>query len=94
MTKEEKGALMFKALGDVTRMKIIASIINKEMNVTDIANHVQMSQSAVSHQLRYLKQTNIVKGIRFGKEIMYSLSDEHVKTIVEQVFVHANDCED
>ncbi len=72
---------LFKIFGDPTRLKILFVLFEKEVCVCDIADIIGMQQSAVSHQLRILKQTNLVKYRRDGKTIYYSLSDDHVKTI-------------
>ena len=76
----EMGAL-FKVFGDPTRLKILYILFEKEVCVCDIAKIINMQQSAVSHQLRVLKSSNLVKYRREGKTIYYSLSDDHVKTI-------------
>ena len=79
---------LFKIFGDPTRLKILFVLFEKEVCVCDIANIVGMQQSAVSHQLRVLKQANLVKYRRDGKTIYYSLSDDHVKTIFAQAKEH------
>lgn len=85
----EKSVMIFKSLGDETRIKIVKAIFDSEKKVSNIATDVNMTQSAVSHQLQILKLSNIVKSERKGKEVYYSLSDNHIKTIIEQVFTHA-----
>ena len=72
---------LFKVFGDPTRLKILYILFEKEVCVCDIAKIINMQQSAVSHQLRVLKSSNLVKYRREGKTIYYSLSDDHVKTI-------------
>ena len=72
---------LFKMFGDPTRLKILYVLFEKEVCVCDIAKIINMQQSAVSHQLRVLKSSNLVKYRREGKTIYYSLSDDHVKTI-------------
>lgn len=79
---------LFKIFGDQTRLKILFVLFEKEVCVCDIADIVGMQQSAVSHQLRVLKQANLVKYRRDGKTIYYSLSDNHVKTIFAQAKEH------
>ncbi|MDD3123875.1 MAG: metalloregulator ArsR/SmtB family transcription factor [Bacilli bacterium] len=88
MENLEKSVNLFKSLGDETRLKIIKEIFDESKSVSTIAMNVGMTQSAVSHQLQILKMSNIVNCERRGKAAFYSLSDEHVKTIVEQVFTH------
>ena len=84
----EKMSELFKVFGDPTRLKILFVLFEKEVCVCDIANIINMQQSAVSHQLRVLKQANLVKYRRVGKAIYYSLSDNHVKTIFAQAKDH------
>lgn len=79
---------LFKIFGDATRLKILFLLFEKEICVCDIAEILKMQQSAVSHQLRVLKQANLVKYRRDGKTIFYSLSDNHVKTIFAQAKEH------
>lgn len=93
MTKVEKSTRIFKALGDETRIRIIEAIFNGPKNVTDIALCLQMTHSAISHQLKILKDCDIVRSNRQGKEVFYHVSDEHIKTIVDSVFTHTMDCE-
>lgn len=81
-------AELFKTFGDTTRIRILYAIDVEETCVCDIAKMLNMSQSAISHQLRILKQMKLVKGRREGKTIYYSLSDSHVKTIIEQGLEH------
>ena len=81
----------FKVFGDTTRIKILCALISSEMCVCDLSVLLNMNQSAISHQLRVLKQANLVKYRREGKVIYYSLKDEHVKRIFEQGFIHLNE---
>lgn len=81
-------AEFFKVFGDATRLKILYVLKCSEMCVYDIANLVGMSQSAISHQLRVLKQSRLVKFRREGKTVFYSLSDDHVKTIIGNGMEH------
>ena len=79
---------IFKVFGDSTRLKILFSLFNGEMCVCDIANHLKMTQSATSHQLKVLKQSKLIKFRRRGKTIYYSLADSHVRTIIYQGLNH------
>lgn len=81
-------ALFFKILGDNTRVKILFALDNNEMCVCDIANVLNMTKSSISHQLSFLKQNNIVKCNKVGKEVYYSLDDEHVKEVFEVAISH------
>lgn len=78
----------FKAFSDFTRLKILLALLNAEMCVCDIAALLKMTKSAVSHQLKTLKQCNLVKSRREGKVIYYSISDEHVETMVNNGLEH------
>ncbi len=77
-------AEFFKVFGDGTRLKILYVLLSTEMCVYDIAAVLGMSQSAISHQLRILKQMDLVKNRREGKTIFYSLADSHIVTILSQ----------
>lgn len=79
---------LFKIFGDTTRIKIMYSLLDGEMCVCAIAELIGMTQSAVSHQLRVLKNAKLVSNRREGKTVYYFLSDDHVKTIVAQGFDH------
>ncbi len=79
---------IFKVLGDSTRVKILSALFQAEMCVCDIAALLGMTQSAISHQLRVLKQARLVKYRKDGKVVYYSLEDEHVKSIFDQGLVH------
>ncbi|MBM6871561.1 helix-turn-helix transcriptional regulator [Pseudoflavonifractor phocaeensis] len=81
-------AELFKIFGDSTRIKILYVLFASEMCVCDIANLLGMSQSAISHQLRALKQSKLVKYRREGKTVFYSLADSHVRTILDQGMEH------
>ena len=78
----------FKVFGDATRLKILYVLLNSEMCVLDIAQILGMTQSAISHQLRVLKQMDLVKNRREGKTIFYSLADSHIVTILSQGIDH------
>ncbi len=84
-------AELFKIFSDSTRIKILYSLLISEMCVCDIATLLGMSQSAISHQLRILKQSGLVKYRRDGKTIFYSLSDSHVSTIINQGMEHVQE---
>ena len=77
-------AELFKAFGDSTRMRILYALSESELCVCDLAEVLNMTQSAVSHQLKILKTARLVKGVRDGKQVIYSLDDDHVKTIIGQ----------
>ena len=78
----------FKVFGDATRLKILYVLLCSEMCVYDISTILGMSQSAISHQLRVLKQMHLVKNRREGKTIFYSLADDHITTILSQGLDH------
>ena len=78
----------FKVIGDGTRIRILWALDVSEMCVCDIANVLNMTKSAVSHQLRSLRETDLVKSRKSGKEVLYSLSDNHIKEIFEQGLIH------
>jgi ArsR family transcriptional regulator len=75
-------AELYKVFGDSTRIRIMYVLFDDEVCVYDIAATLNMTQSAISHQLRILKQNRLVKGRRVGKQIYYSLDDEHVRSII------------
>ena len=77
-------AELFKVFGDSTRIRILYVLFESEVCVCDLASALNMTQSAISHQLRILKQNKLVKSRRDGKSIFYSLADDHVKTIIAQ----------
>ena len=81
-------AEFFKVFGDATRLKILYALKYSEMCVLDIANLLKMNQSAISHQLRVLKQMDLVKNRRDGKTIFYALADDHILTIFSQGLDH------
>jgi len=86
--KVEKVSQLFKVLSDPTRLNILLYLKDGEKNVTSISQSVQMEQSAVSHQLRLLRENHVVKSRREGKTILYSLDDFHVLDILEQTIKH------
>ena len=79
---------LFKAFSDTTRIKILFALMGGPLSVTDITEAVGCTQSAVSHQLRTLKQARLVKAARDGKNVIYSLSDDHVFTMLAQGITH------
>ena len=78
----------FKVFGDSTRIKLLQLLLEKEMNVSEIADKLDMTQSAVSHQLRVLRQNELVKNRKEGKTVYYSLDDSHVENILRQGISH------
>lgn len=81
-------AELFKVFGDSTRIRILFVLFESEVCVCDLAEALNMTQSAISHQLRILKQSKLVKNRREGKSIFYSLADNHVRTIIAQGMEH------
>ena len=81
-------AELFKVFGDITRTKILSALFTRELSVCCISDIVKMSPSAVSHQLRILRQTKIVKSRRKGKEVFYSLDDGHISQIYQLALEH------
>lgn len=81
-------AELFKVFGDSTRIRILYVLSESELCVCDLAEELNMTQSAISHQLKILKQNKLVKNRREGKSIYYSLADDHVKTIIAQGWDH------
>lgn len=79
---------LFKVFSDTTRIKILFALMDKDLCVADIAETIGASQSAVSHQLRILKQARLVKFQREGKNVIYALSDDHVHTMLDQGITH------
>ncbi len=83
-----EAAELLKVFGDSTRIRIIFVLCQSEMCVCDIADLLEMTQSAISHQLRVLKQARLVSSRRDGKTIFYSICDDHVKTIFYHAMEH------
>lgn len=81
-------AELFKGFADPTRVHILSLLVEQELCVTDIAEAVDLSQSAISHQLRILKQMHLIKFRRDGKNLLYSLADDHVKIILQTGLEH------
>ncbi|EOL42124.1 ArsR family transcriptional regulator [Enterococcus phoeniculicola] len=84
----EKVSQLYKVLSDPTRLKILFFLKTGEKNVTSISQEVDMEQSAVSHQLKLLRDNRVVKSRREGKTMLYSLDDHHVLDILDQTFEH------
>lgn len=82
---------LFKIFGDSTRIKIINALLNNELCVNEIAEHINISQSAVSHQLRILKGSKLVKYKKAGNLTYYSLADDHVEKIFKMGCEHINE---
>ena len=81
-------AELFKVFGDSTRIRILSALYGEELCVCDIAEVLNMNQSAISHQLKILKQAKLVKNRREGKQVYYSLDDNHVSTIIAMGLEH------
>ena len=81
-------AALFKVFGDPTRVKLLYVLFQSELCVCDLAEVLHMTQSAISHQLRILKQMKLVKSRREGKTVFYSLADDHIQTILNQGMEH------
>ena len=89
-SKEFLGGLaeFFKIFGDETRIRILDLLINKELSVNEISRRLDVSQSAVSHQLKTLRSSNLVKANRTGQTVYYSISDEHISVILRYGIEH------
>lgn len=87
----QKVSEFFKVFSDNTRVKILWALDKKELCVCDIATVLNMTKSAVSHQLKYLKISNLVKYRKEGKSVFYSLSDHHVREILKKAVEHINE---
>ena len=81
----------FKAFSDKTRLRILTALVTEELCVCDIAALLCMSQSAISHQLRFLKQARLVKSRKSGKTVYYALCDDHIQTILSQGIAHVQE---
>ena len=81
-------AEFFKAFSDSTRVKILLALFEEELNVSQIVEKIGVSQTAASHQLRSLKQSHLVRCRREGKNMFYSLADDHVKIIINCAIEH------
>ncbi len=87
----EEMSLLFKMFSDSTRLKILNLLFEKERCVSDFIEELQMSQSAVSHQLASLKKTHLIKSRKAGKNVYYSLADEHIESIFKMALDHVNE---
>lgn len=86
-----KIAELLSLFGDTTRVRIMAELLDKELCVSEIAEHLQMTASAISHQLRILKQGRLVKSRKEGKTVFYSLADSHVGSIFSLALEHVQE---
>ncbi|MCR5452501.1 MAG: metalloregulator ArsR/SmtB family transcription factor [Lachnospiraceae bacterium] len=84
-------AELFKMFGDSSRVRILYALFDGELNVSDLSDALSMTQSAVSHQLRILKQGKLVKARREGKSMYYSLADDHVRIIMDAGLEHVTE---
>ena len=82
---------LFKVFGDSTRIRILLLLQEKEASVNEIANELNMNQSAISHQLKNLKHSKLIKNRREGQTIYYSLDDDHVYKIIEMGLAHVDE---
>ena len=83
--------IFFKAFSDKTRLRILTALVTRELCVCDIAALLGMSQSAISHQLRFLKQARLVKSRKSGKTVYYALCDDHIQIILAQGIAHVQE---
>ena len=90
-TEITRSVEIFKAFGNQTRYRILSVLFDNQLSVNEIANAVGLSQSAVSHQLKILRQARLICGIRDGQKINYRLADQHVQKIFEQLKEHINE---
>ncbi len=86
-----EAAALFKALSDPTRLRIVQALLLEELCVCDISTVVQVSISAISHQLRLLRSMKIVKNRKQGKMVFYSLDDEHIAQLIKTALEHINE---
>lgn len=82
----------FKVMGDGTRLKILIALINGEFCVSELADILNMNQSAVSHQLKALRNAKLIRSRRDGRMIYYALDDDHIKDILDESMIHVLDC--
>lgn len=87
----QRSVQIFKAFGDYTRYKILYLLYERELSVSEITSEIGVSQSAISHQLKLLRQTGLVSGRRAGQRILYSLADKHIIMIFKQVKEHISE---
>ncbi len=88
--EENKALEFFKAVANETRFNIVNLIKDKELSVNEIANNLEMSQTAISHQLKNLKETKIINGLRKGKHVYYTISDKSILKMIDQVYERVN----
>lgn len=88
MARHEELADFFKVFGDSTRIRILTVLLGEELCVCDLAETLGMNQSAVSHQLKILKQAKLIRNRREGKQVYYALADDHVATIMAMGIEH------
>lgn len=81
-------SLLFKMFSDKTRLKILVSLVNASLSVNALAELLDMSQSAISHQLATLKQMRLVRYLKKGKQVYYSLADDHIVSIIKMAYEH------
>ncbi len=81
----------FKIFGDPTRLRILEVLINKPLCVNEISEKLNISQSAVSHQLKYLRTSNLVRTEKIGKNVYYNISDDHIKIILKYGIEHISE---
>lgn len=82
---------LHKAMGDFTRMKILWALMDREHCVNELATQMEMSESAISHQLKVLKLARLVRSHKKGKNVFYSLCDEHIQWILEETYAHISE---
>lgn len=82
---------LYRAMGDLTRMKILWFLMDEELCVSELAFYMHFNESAISHQLKTLRSAHLVKSRRSGKNIFYQLSDDHVKWILTQTLEHISE---
>lgn len=87
----QRSVQIFKAFGDYTRYKILYLLYERELSVSEITSEIGVSQSAISHQLKLLRQTGLVSGRRDSQRILYSLADKHIIMIFKQVKEHISE---
>ncbi len=87
----DKLSELHKAMGDITRMKILWALMKQEYCVKELAIKMNMSGSAISHQLKILKLARLITSHKVGKNVFYALCDEHIKWILEETFAHISE---
>lgn len=90
----QKVSKFFKNISDPTRLRILLALSNEEMNVSTITQKLEMEQSAISHQLKLLRENHLVKSRKEGKTVVYSLDDQHVMDILTETFIHMKHVKD